>query len=73
MQSPISADALRRILSSEEGKQLLALLRTDGGERLRQAAAAIRQGDQAQAQAVLQPVLQTEQAQSLLRSLYGQL
>ena len=40
-------------------------------ERLRQAAAAIKAGDQAQAYALLQPILDTEQAQALLRQLHG--
>ena len=33
-----SADQLRRVLGSAEGRQLLALLAADGGGRLRQAA-----------------------------------
>lgn len=62
---------LRRILSSEAGQQLLRLLASGNGERLRQAAAAIKAGDQAQAYALLQPILDTEQAQALLRQLHG--
>ena len=62
---------LRRILGSEAGQQLLRLLASGNGERLRQAAAAIKAGDQAQAYALLQPILDTEQAQALLRQLHG--
>ena len=50
---------------------LLALLAADGGGRLRQAAEAVKAGDHARAQAILQPVLQTEQAQALLQKLDG--
>ena len=67
MDVSFSADQLRRVLGSAEGKQLLALLAADGGGRLRQAAEAVK----ARAQAILQPVLQTEQAQALLQKLDG--
>ena len=71
MDVSFSADQLRRVLGSAEGKQLLALLAADGGGRLRQAAEAVKAGDHARAQAILQPVLQTEQAQALLQKLDG--
>ena len=57
MDVSFSADQLRRVLDSAEGKQLLALL--------------VKAGDHARAQAILQPVLQTEQAQALLQKLDG--
>ena len=41
------------------------------GAALRQAAEAVKAGDHARAQAILQPVLQTEQAQALLQKLDG--
>ena len=68
MDVSFSADQLRRVLGSAEGKQLLALLAADGGGRLRQAAEAVKAGDHARAQAILQPVLQTEHAQALLQT-----
>lgn len=71
MDVSFSADQLRRVQDSAEGKQLLALLAADGGGRLRQAAEAVKAGDHARAQAILQPVLQTEQAQALLQKLDG--
>ena len=75
MDVSFSADQLRRVLGSAEGRQLLALLAADGGGRLRQAAEAffeaVKAGDHARAQAILQPVLQTEQAQALLQKLDG--
>ena len=71
MDVSFSADQLRRVLGSAEGKQLLTLLAADGGGRLRQAAEAVKAGDHARAQASLQPVLQTEQAQALRQKLDG--
>ena len=71
MDVSFSADRLRRVLGSAEGEQLLALLAAYGGGRLRQAAEAVKAGDHARAQAILQPVLQTEQAQALLQKLDG--
>ena len=55
MDVSFSADHLRRVLGSAEGKQLLALL-----------ANMIKMAKQ-----ILQPVLQTEQAQALLQKLDG--
>lgn len=71
MEHSFSAEQLRRVLGSSEGRQLLALLSSGCGERLRQAADAAKQGDHARAMELLQPVLNTEQAQALLRKLNG--
>ena len=72
-QTPGSASEqqLRRLLGSDAGQQLLRLLASGGSARLRQAAAAAKAGDQAQALALLRPILETEQAQALLRQLHG--
>lgn len=71
MEHSFSPEHLRRVLGSSEGRQLLALLSSGCGERLRQAADAAKQGDHARAMELLQPVLNTEQAQALLRKLNG--
>ena len=71
MEHSFSPEQLRRVLGSSEGRQLLALLSSGWGERLRQAADAAKQGDHARAMELLQPVLNTEQAQALLRKLNG--
>ena len=71
MEHSFSPEKLRRVLGSSEGRQLLALLSSGCGERLRQAADAAKQGDHARAMELLQPVLNTEQAQALLRKLNG--
>ena len=69
MEHSFSPEQLRRVLGSSEGRQLLALLSSGCG--LRQAADAAKQGDHARAMELLQPVLNTEQAQALLRKLNG--
>ena len=71
MEHSFPPEQLRRVLGSSEGRQLLALLSSGCGERLRQAADAAKQGDHARAMELLQPVLNTEQAQALLRKLNG--
>ena len=71
MDNAFSPEQLRRVLGSAEGKQLLALLASGGGERLLQAADAAKQGDHTRAMALLRPILNTEQAQALLRKLNG--
>ena len=57
MEHSFSPEQLRRVLGSSEGRQLLALLSSGCGERLRQAADAAKQGDHARAMELLQPVL----------------
>ena len=71
MEHSFSPEQLRRVLGSSEGRQLLALLSSGCGERLRQVADAAKQGDHARAMELLQPVLNTEQAQALLSKLNG--
>ena len=44
----------------------MELLQRDGGERLRQAAAAIKNGNYASAQTILAPVIQTPEAAELV-------
>ena len=70
MEHSFSPEQLRRVLGSAEGRQLLALPACGGGRR-RQAADAAKQGDHARAMELLRPVLNTEQAQALLRKLNG--
>lgn len=63
---PFSESQIRAVLGSSEGKKLMQLLQNDGGERLRQAAAAIKNGNYASAQAILEPVMQTPEALDLV-------
>ena len=66
-----SAEQAKKILGSAEGKQLIALLNRDGGQQLRQAAEALRRGDMARAQALMQPLTQDREAAELLKKING--
>ena len=66
-----SAEQAKKILGSEEGKQLIALLNRDGGQQLRQAAEAFRRGDMAQVQALMQPLTQDREAAELMKKING--
>ena len=63
--SQISAQQLKDLVSSPEGKRLIALLHRDGGENARRAAEAYKNGDAAAAQALLQSVMQSQEADDL--------
>jgi len=60
---------VKKILHSKEGLQLLQLLNRDGGTRLRQAADALKSGNTEQMQQILSPILQTDEAATLLNRL----
>ncbi len=60
---------MQALLSSPEGKKLMALLSADGGKALREAGAALKSGNEAQAQASMAPLLQSSEVQKLLKSL----
>ena len=65
---PISftPEQIRSVLGTKEGQQLLSLLNRDGGTALRQAASAVKSGDYAAAQKILEPVMQTPEASRLV-------
>lgn len=71
MQNKISAQELKELVSSPEGKRLLALLQRDGGENARRAAEEYKKGNAAGAQALLQGVMQSREANDLLRKFGG--
>lgn len=60
---------LARILGSAEGRQLMALLQRDGGNRLRAAVSAASAGKAEEAKAMLAPLLDNPEAQELLKKL----
>lgn len=66
---PFSAEDVRRVLASEEGRQLLALLRSGGGDDLKRAMDAARTGDAEKAKQILAPMLRDPKAARLLESL----
>lgn len=63
---------LAAVLSSPEGKELLRLLGQDGGHALSQAAQALKSGDAELAKRLVSPMLQSEQAQTLIRRINEQ-
>ncbi len=64
-----SAEQVRQVLTSAEGRQLMALLSRDGGQGMQQAAEAYRKGNLSEAQEALKPLMQNTQAQALLKKL----
>lgn len=54
------------VLSTGEGKELLALLSKDGGAALRSCAQALQTGDTERAQNLIAPLLQSDKARELL-------
>lgn len=66
---PFHEGELRRILASAEGRQLLTLLRSDGGAALKSAMEAIGRGDHEAAKAALAPQLCRPEARAILEKL----
>lgn len=64
--------ALKELLNSSAGNQLLALMQKDG-EAFQKAASAVRAGNYAQAQAILTPLIQNTDAQALAEKLKAKL
>lgn len=60
---------VKRQLTSPEGQKLLQLLNQDGGKRLRQAADALKKGQQETAKKILAPVMETEEATRLVKKI----
>ena len=63
---PFSQADIRNVLCPDDGKKLIAYLSRDGGAVLKQAAEALKRGDQAAAQQILSPMMQTAEAQELV-------
>lgn len=66
-----SVEQVKQVLGSPEGKQLIALLSRDGGKGMQQAAAEYRKGNLEGAQEALKPLMQTAEAEALLKKLNG--
>lgn len=66
---PFQPEQVRQVLGSPAGKKLLQLLTQDGGAALQQAAARLKAGDTAGAQAALAPFLSSEEAAALLQQI----
>lgn len=57
---------IRKVLGTKEGQALLRILTQDGGEKLRQAAAAVKSGDMNRAQEIVKPIMQSPDATALI-------
>lgn len=67
--SQFSAEQMKSMLNSAEVKQLIALMQRDGGQRLQQAAEEFRKGNTSAAQELLRPVVETKEADELLKKI----
>ncbi len=67
MDPKFSPEQAKQLLSSPEGKRLIAMLTKGGG--LQAAAEAFKKGDMSAAREALQPTLQTQEANELLKKL----
>ena len=65
----VSAEQMRQVLSSREGRQLLALLQKNGGQTLQRAVQAAKSGDSAAAQQAMESLLADREAAALLKKM----
>ena len=65
----IDQNKLRQLLSGPQGQQLLRLLSRDGGGALKQAGAAVQQGNAAEAQNILAPLMEDPEVRKLLTAI----
>ncbi len=66
---PFSEADLKRALTSQEGRQLLSLLKRDGGDTLQKAINAVKSGNYEEAKEIVAPMLQDPEAAALLGKL----
>lgn len=66
-----SESQIKQVLGSPEGRQLLALLSKGGGKELRMAAEEFKKGNFDAAQKILQPIVETPEASSLMEKING--
>lgn len=69
----ITAAAAETVLRSKEARQLMEILRKDGGEALANAAKAAKAGDHEKAAQILKPLLNDPNAENLMGQLSRQL
>ena len=60
-----SLDKLNSVVSTESGRQLIAMLASDGGDAIKNAAAAAASGDQDQARVLLSTLLSSPEGAQL--------
>lgn len=62
-------EEFQKLMQTSEGKQLVKLLNQDGGKALKQAGAALQQGDETGAKDTLTPLLEQREIRTLLEKL----
>lgn len=65
----LSLENVARVLSSDNGKKVLAALLSDGGERVRRAAEAAKNGDTAGVSDVIKSISEMPEGEAILREL----
>lgn len=63
----------KQLLGSADGKRLINLLNRDGGETLRAAGAALKQGNSQQMKDIMGPLLEDPEVQKLLKQMESKL
>ncbi len=69
----LSLEHVAKLLSSDNGKKILAALLSDGGERVRRAAEAAKGGDSGGIHDIISSIAETPEGAALLRELGGDL
>lgn len=68
-ENSLSKKNLQKLISSPEGKRLMELLSADGGKTLQQASAALKKGNETEAQKTIAPMLKNPEVQKLMCAL----
>jgi len=64
-----SETEIKKVLATAEGQALLRMLNRDGGALLRQAADAVKSGNLQKAQDLVRPVMESKDAQTLIKKI----
>lgn len=65
----LKPEQLQALMGAAETKKLLALLQRDGGDAWKRATQAVRQGDYAKTQSILQPMVSGTEAAAIAQAL----
>ena len=67
----LSLESVARLLSSDNGKKVLAALLSDGGDRVRRAAEAAKRGDTEGVSDIIKSISEIPEGEAILRELRG--
>lgn len=68
-QLPFDYDAIRKMADSDAGKQLIQLVQTQGGSKMKSALKKAEDGDFTEAQEILSRILQNPEASKLMQQM----